>query len=345
MLRTYKFSEEFERQWRQLAQKKSPARLSREVIQLSDHFIKEQQLKTPWHMKDLSSAYEIYFHPLNYLRCKRAIHQAQNQNFFDGLTHILDWGSGLGAFTLALLDELPAHLTRKLTLIAVDESPLALKQLKEWDSSGRVQTALTGEFHKLKLPWQSTGVALSYSLNEMPELPLLGSSPEAFFLIEPSTHKLARRLQAVRAQLLELGYQAYAPCPHQDSCPLLKGDKDWCHDRLHWEPPQLWNELFKDLPIKNFTLTHSYLAAKREAKSITLGPGWIRVVSDELEEKGRTRWWICAGPKIASLAWLSRWGEAPSWKRGDLHQVPQELWKKLHAGGEHKLSPEQLLSE
>ena len=107
MLRSYSFTVDFDRQWQALALQKAPSQLCKDVLQLSDQFIQEKQLRTPWNRTNLAAAYELYFHPLNYLRARRSLERAGRHNFFAGLTHVIDWGAGLGAFTRALLDELP----------------------------------------------------------------------------------------------------------------------------------------------------------------------------------------------------------------------------------------------
>lgn len=351
MPRTYGFSADFDILWRALAAgaAASPSertQLSKEVLKLSDHFIKEAGLRTPW-ISPL--AYELYFHPLNYLRARRAIAKAHQAGFFEGLTHFIDWGAGAGAFSRALWDELPPELTQKISVVAVDQSSKALERYKHWSRGTfknlhHIRPEQFSEKLHLASP-ESSCLAMSYSLNEMDSPPLpFEDAPgalEATFLLEPSTHKLARRLQAFRGELLKSGYQAFAPCPHQQSCPLLtESPKTWCHDRLHTELPELWQQLFGSLPIHNKTLTLSYLAARKTTPAPLKGAA--RLVGDELKEKGRTRWTACAGPKAATLNWLSRWGEAPAWKRGDLLLLPEELQNELAGGGPHRVEPELL---
>lgn len=349
MPQSFSFSQDFDILWRAAAaevlrstDKKS---LREAVMRLSDFFIRESGEATPWGEGWASQSYALYFHPLNYLRARRAVRKAHERGFFASFRHFVDWGCGLGALTSALRDELPEELTGQLTVIGVDQSKEALKGFEKWNAGAfsKVQVTTPERFTKeFTGTWESTCLGLSYSLNELTEFNLLAHSPGALFLLEPSTFGLARSLQSFRKEALNAGYFAWSPCPHQDSCPLLTASrKDWCFDRLHTNLPDSWEELFSELPIKNKTITLSHMALRRQPPKNFELPA-VRLVGDELSEKGKVKWLACAGEQKFFLVWLTKWGSAPDWKRGDLLLVPPELSAESRRGGEIKISPDRL---
>jgi ribosomal protein RSM22 (predicted rRNA methylase) len=77
-------------------------------------------------------------------------------------------------------------------------------------------------------------VTLSYVLGELPSrtradaVRWLAGKAQAVALIEPGTPAGYERIRAARAELIALGLQVVAPCPHDDECPISPGS-DWCH--------------------------------------------------------------------------------------------------------------------
>jgi len=101
---------------------------------------------------------------------------------------------------------------------------------------------------------------------------------------------------------------------------VLFRSKDWCHHRINWIKPGWFFDLEKFLPMKNETLTLSYLLLAREKPTEDLA-GLARVVGDEQEEKGKTRQMICRGPGREFLSWLHRDQISLKLKRGDLLEI------------------------
>jgi len=71
------------------------------------------------------------------------------------------------------------------------------------------------------------------------------------------------------------------------------------------------------LPMKNHTLTYSYLLMSRSVKD-TKWRGAARVIGDTLPENGKTRQMICRGPQREFVSWLHRYGEPPHIPHGAL---------------------------
>lgn len=77
-------------------------------------------------------------------------------------------------------------------------------------------------------------VMCSYCLNELTESArrsavkqLWDCTEKLLLIVEPGTPEGYSRLLSAREQLMGLGAQIAAPCPHEKACPLPEGD--WCH--------------------------------------------------------------------------------------------------------------------
>ena len=209
---------------------------------------------------------------------------------------------------------------KKIPLLeAADQSSAALEEFQEWaklhEIKAQVHRARLNDISKIK----TDTLLLSYVLNEVELWPEIPKSVKRLVIIEPSTHQAGRRLLKWRDEkLASQEWYAWAPCTHQQPCPLLnQSGKDWCHHRIHWNKPGWFFELEKYLPMRNETLTLTYLLLSREKPKEDLA-GIARVVGDEQEEKGKTRQMICRGPNREFLSWLHRDQISLKLQRGDL---------------------------
>jgi ribosomal protein RSM22 (predicted rRNA methylase) len=270
-------------------------RLAEDVLQLSDFYIQNPTQMTPWDQAWAQRALLVYFWPLNAARTHRVLNKLQQVNFFDDVENFLDFGAGTGT---------------------------ASWLLKEFKSVKSIESSLVPRKWFPDLSWEKkaqpntkTCTFFSYSLTELAQLPGWAEMGGPLVFVEPSTQSDGRRLLELRKKLLSMGYSVWAPCSHQQSCPLLEKSKsDWCHDRVAFEMPFWMLDIEKYLPMKNRTLTMSYLAVKK------IPPAdfdWARLTGDQLFEKGKTRQLVCRGPEREFLAWMNRDGEAPTLARGD----------------------------
>lgn len=318
------------------------------VLRMSDFYIENPSLSTPWKESWAQIAQIAYYLPLNFLRSQAVAHEilkAQKKNLktedshsFFQIQSLLDYGAGLGAGSLAF--------SSTSSRFAIEKSPMAVQLAEKFFLSGTrfINESEVSRLHHL------TGL-FSYSLTELPELPKWAFSLEQIIIIEPATQEDGRRLLGFRQQLLEKGFQILAPCTHQGTCPLLTQSKtDWCHDRIGFEAPEWFLEIENHLPIKNSNLTFSYLVAQKTAdrkaavknevtpktphqksgthsqlaNQISQGHGDIensplwRIIGDPLEERGKTRQMVCRGENREFLAWLHRHGNPATFERGQL---------------------------
>ena len=290
------------------------------VLQLSDYFITKPDSPTPWNESWAQIAYLSYFLPLNSTRLNRLVHEADERGFFNGLEHVIDFGAGLATASLTLAEKHP-HLKFHLVERALEPQKLIETYFKHFKAEEWQRTWNSG---KVKDP-KKTLALFSYSLTELTDLPDWAYQCEALMLVEPSTQQDGRKLLALRQKLIDKGYEAWAPCTHQLPCPLFSQSKhDWCHDRVHFAAPSWFLKMEEQLPMKNRTLTMSYvLMRKTPAPKISAA----RLVGDRLEEKGKDRQMICRGPDREFLAWLHKTGLRQEIPRGVLVDLPNDLQK------------------
>jgi hypothetical protein len=287
-------------------------KLADSALRLSDFFIRSPGTATPWHESWARIAYMSYFLPLNYLRARAAIHEGEKRNFFAGLSSVIDFGAGPGTACLALAEHFSSE--QMLLIEAAAEAAKLARHFGNFKFSTSFDQKAPKKSHQ-------TLAVFSYSLTEQHDIPQWALDCEALMLLEPSTEEDGRKLQTLRGKLIEQGYFAWAPCTHQLGCPLLLHSKrDWCHDRIFFKAPAWFEAIEKLLPIKNKTLTYSYLLMRKTP--IENAPDSGRLVGDQLKEKGKDRQLFCRGEKREYLSWLHKQGPSPELYRGDLFQLP-----------------------
>lgn len=295
----------------ELLQQHDPKRWAQAVLRLSDHYVAHPGAVSPWENDWAREALLSYYHPLNQARARAVAERGQGVGFFAGLDTLIDIGCGSAAASLGLCD---VHSFRSLQLI--DRSRTVLSLAEKLAPQNLKTTTATGTLEQFAAPSSGEGalVLLSYVLTETDPararatlervLGCKSKSPiEAIAILEPSTAQDARPLQALRPVLQDLGYHLWAPCAHQEACPLLVDSKsDWCHDRTEPQLPSWWSELEAHLPMKNRSVTFSFLLARRTPpQSSAKG---IRVIGDRLEEKTKVRQLICRGPRREFISWF-----------------------------------------
>lgn len=294
--------------------------LAKCVQALSDYFIENPEAPTPWHESWAQVAYLVYFLPLNATRLHRLVVEGEERGFFNGLERVIDFGAGLATASLTLAErhpELKFHLVER----AAEPQKIIATSFKHFQP---VEWQRTWSAPRLTEPLKTLAL-FSYSLTELNDLPDWAYQCEALMLVEPSTQQDGRKLLQLRQKLLDKGYHAWAPCTHQQACPLFTQSKhDWCHDRVHFAAPAWFLKMEEHLPMKNRTLTMSYvLMRKTPAPALSAA----RVVGDRLEEKGKDRQLICRGPEREFLAWMHKTGLRQEIPRGVLVLLPEGLTK------------------
>lgn len=299
-----------------------PKAIAEAILALSDIYNGAKGSPDIWSKNNFVGAYLAYFMPLNYLRCRYVLNQYEVK-----ASKVVDYGAGIGAFTFAILKDGELKNTDWPSIVAIEPSGAARKWMEILLRDLRIPPSKVSVVSQLapQSPLKESALLFSYSLNEMGELPSFATQANELVISEPSLKDVARRLQALRPSLQTSGFQIEAPCLHQEACALLTHSKnDWCHTRLHIEMPEWFKKIEAYLPIKNQTLTLSYLAARKNS-SVVRKPSEFRIIGDTLFEKGKTRQAVCRNEKREYLSWLKKEGEAPVIDRGCHIDVKSEM--------------------
>lgn len=139
------------------------------------------------------------------------------------------------------------------------------------------------------------------------------SDDGALVVLEPALRDTSRALQAVRdvlAARTEAPFIA-APCLRSGPCPMLLGERDWCHASLPLALPGRVAELARGAGLRFEGLRYSYLVLRRqrgtmdarlrEARGVAL-----RLVGDALASKGKVEVFACGEPGLVRLMRLGR---------------------------------------
>ncbi len=293
--------------------------LAESVMRLSNFFIENPAGTTPWKEKWAQIAYLCYFLPLNSIRLQGVLDQTRPLGFWNGLEHVYDFGAGLATASQVLAQSysLKFHL--------VEQAPEPEKivttffrdfRALDWSTQVRPST--------VQYPQKSLAL-FSYSLTELNKIPDWALQCEGILIVEPATSTDGRQLLQLREELIKKGFFAWGPCTHQSTCPLLHQSKhDWCHDRVHFEAPPWFLKMEQHMPIRNRTLTMSYLLMR---KSSVMEMGVARVVGDPVKEKGKDRQLVCRGPDREFLAWMHKEKISQEIPRGVLIKIPEDIQK------------------
>ncbi len=296
-----------------------PSLMAKSVLRLSDFYINNPTSETPWNEKWVQIAYLSYYFPLGLVRNQAVIKRASDVGFFEGIKRYVDWGCGPGPSSL-MMDS-------RLKGIGIESSRVAQSIYTEFNSSNQV-------YPNLKNTRENDLLVMSYSMTESDAPPEFIFEFDHLILIEPSTREDGRRLLEFRNELMASGYWIWAPCTHQLECPLLKQSKrDWCHDRVEGTLPAWHRELDKLLPMRNRTVTFSYLiASRRKPKRFS---HLARLTGDFLKEKGKSKQLVCFDEKRRFLSWMKKDHKGfKGFDRGDLIELPSELLDKGELRGD-----------
>ncbi len=296
------------------------AQLATDVLRLSDYFIHNPSAQTPWNENYCQNAYRNYFLPLNYVRAAGVITRGLQVDYFSGIQTSIDWGAGPGTASYAIADILKDQISNQ---ILIEKSSTALKKFSDLHSRLiRPESTTVLSLKDLNCAPDRSLLMFSYSLTEMTTLPPNWDQFEGLMILEPATSQDGRKLLSLRQTLIDKGYSIWAPCTHQNACPLLTASKnDWCHDRFYVAAPEWFNQLEENLPMRNKTVTTSYLLARKTKPTADL-IGLARLTGDSLKENGKTRQLICRGPVREFLTWMHKELVPQTLDRGELVNFP-----------------------
>lgn len=338
-----------------------PSGLSKSILETSAFFIQKKGA-SPWKNPSFQASYIAHFLPMNIIRWLKVFDRIESRGF-KNLSSFVDFGAGPLTFKLAYYLKYQ-EFKPEYNFIELENIPLKIgaevfksmaKQFGDLKNQKDGTSLKSMNLNEVSTKKSST-LVLSYSLNELKDIPEKFWDFENILILEPSTQELSRSLLEFRATSINKNFKSVAPCLHSSTCPMLAhSKKDWCFDRTHYEMPILAKNLYKILPFEQKHLTFSYLWLSRtkvadDVKNLakiesplTFNPDLkmsqsniqshhtisedlgeakksldeFRVVGDWQKEKGKEKIMICRSTEREFLSQLKKTKTAIELNRGD----------------------------
>jgi ribosomal protein RSM22 (predicted rRNA methylase) len=206
--------------------------------------------------------------PATYAAVRHALRETLAAVADDWPTTQLDVGAGPG--TAAWAAAATWSSLGAITFVERDPEMISLgRRLAAGASAGPLRKArwLCEDLRRLPPPAPHDLVTAAYVLGELDVAvqdrlvaQLWQASRGLLVLVEPGTSGGFARIRRARAQLLGLGAQVAAPCPHDVECPMADGD--WCHFAQRLERSRL-HRRSKGAELGHEDEKFSYVAASR----------------------------------------------------------------------------------
>ena len=284
---------------------------------------------------ELLGAYSAYYFPISYMQMSYALSALPLPVHKDSSFRLLDFGSGQGAATSALLDKIfTACPNASVSINLVDHSKKALELAtsflkKEYPSVsvktycldvmrqniphaiGKIDIAVS--CHLINELWQSADDRIIKRFALIKGIAQLLTDEGILCLTEPAMLKTSRELLELRDMAIrEKLFSVIAPCSHNKACPALSaGINHTCHAEMPFIDVGRVKALADSAGLDRESVKMTFIIfskAKREleieddAKEKTTISG---VVSSEgmLNKSGRIRYLICTeGKRVAVSA-------------------------------------------
>ncbi len=327
-------------------------KIAANVKKISDEYISaDKDLQQLFNQEDLLRAYLVYFLPVNLVKIYPILDELfahPGIKIFQGTSFsILDLGCGPGTFLLGVLEYLASHKRvlsanlQQIELWGIDQVQenlsLAKKLIAEyiktssnfktikWDAHFKSDSITSPKFPS-SLLLEHTQFDLLIAGNILTELPVESFSAIAhacdkllakdgtLLLIDPGTRASSRRLIYLRNRILvKTSLTLYAPCLAVAHCPMLDNPKDWCHQKLVWQPPAIVAAIDSCLGFtKEKGIQYSYFTFRKDGKTVAdifrnvpQQHAW-RVVSYVMRHKGEERLFVCNGKERVMLRRMTR---------------------------------------
>ncbi len=255
--------------------------------------------------------------------------------------HVVDVGAGSGASALALF----ALGVKRVTLVDRDARALALaKRLLQGFDASFASTELAAT-----RATDADGLCCAFTFGEIPLEPRaayatfeqLAPRAHSVVLVDAGDRPRARRLQELRDCLVTEGKTIAGPCAHNDPCPALKRERDWCHDRIAKALPSSLMHFAERVGRDVQEMNLSWLTMSATAPSEA-----IVVIGEAVRDKGRVRLPVCGPDGVRFVQAMKRHKDAHDTVR-DLPRgarLSSTLAKDVREGIVHVSDVEQLTS-
>jgi hypothetical protein len=239
----------------------------------------------------------------------------------EGTLRVLDYGAGLGASTFGLMRALEEHGFQGKV-----ESHFYEPDAKAASLARALAAALAAEHPGLqikvheavpKFAKQFDLVLLGQVLSELhQDAPDRLARHEDFLrlllreavredgsvvVVEPALRARSRHLQALGRRLRD---HVFAPCLHQEECPLLVRERDWCHEDHDVNLPPWLVPTAKAAGLRYEGITYAYVVLRADRKNLSAflpTPTPQRLVSDLRRTKGKIEALLCPGGNTMRL--------------------------------------------
>jgi len=301
--------------------------LSRNVSRLSGLLTRDREALPAAYLKDpdLRQAYLRYFVPANISKIHLPLRELSLHP--KGLLRkdrlkVLDLGSGPGTALLGMMEFFSHHDHKPvLDCTALDQVGENLKDAERLFTEWRENTGMDASLRTLRSGVDRAAarlagerfdvLILSNVLNELFHgndertevrrnfllglLNQLMDQQGSCIIIEPALRETSREMLEVVCGLPAQTAQFYAPCPASGLCATLENARDWQHEEVPWDPPEIVREVDQRIGLRKDALKFSYVVLRKDASSITdvLGLDAWRVVSEPLISKGKAEFYLC----------------------------------------------------
>ncbi len=313
-----------------------PSELARATREVSDRY--RQTDGQPYYLRTARDvlAYAAFRLPATYAATSAALHEIKGTMPDWRPNSLLDAGAGPGSASWAAVDTWPSIIDFELVetdgrmislgraLMAADRNLSAARwtqsDLNHWSPDGHCDL-----------------VVMSYALGELDEPQrsdlvrrVWEQSSGVLVLIEPGTPAGFEVIRHARADLIALGAQVVAPCPHSSACPMAAGD--WCHFSQRLARSRAHRDA-KRVSIGYEDEKYSYVAVAR----VPATPASARVLRHPQIRPGHIRLELCTNDglqhRIVSKRDTLSFREArhASWGSG-LPSHPRREDRTQHAG-------------
>ncbi|MFB9904099.1 small ribosomal subunit Rsm22 family protein [Allokutzneria oryzae] len=294
--------------------------LARSVDRLSTRYREGRAASTPILGSDVDvAAYAGYRMPATYAAVRAVLGEVAVFAPEFSPASMIDVGGGTGAAVWAAADTW-SSLT-ELTVVEQVEQALTLgRKLAAGADSAAVRSATwrRGVIDtRTPLPAADL-VTLSYVLGELPEaarertVRWLAETAAMVVLIEPGTPAGYERIAAARDWLLGMGRSLVAPCPHERTCPIPRGE-DWCH--FSTRLPRLGaHRLIKEGTLNFEDEKFTYIAASAAPVSRAAS----RVLRHPLKRKGLVSLQVCTDEGVLAETKVTK-------RQGELYRSARDV--------------------
>jgi hypothetical protein len=268
-----------------------------------------------------SLAYLAHFGPRAIVATAYALRALEHEK---APVHVVDVGAGSGAASLVFA----LWGTKKLALVERSEKSLATAA-KLLAGTGAKVRAIPVDARVCKRPvHDDDDVDVLFSAFTFGELvPRTGNdstrddvrstfaqlhawAPDAprIVLVDAGDRLRARPLQMLRDALALEKRPILSPCPHQDACPALLRERDWCHQKAPKDLPPRLAQFARNVGRDDEEMALMHLVLGRVGEQAA--PDSVLAIGDARVEKGRVRLPVCGAQGVRFVQALKRTREA-----------------------------------